>query len=144
MHDVTNVNSAENKTTKYFNFNIQSEEENYKCVCFSPEKHRLFKGISNESTQKCGAEIKRFKLQDNSSELMITDYSAAKKRKIDFEPRTLQLQYTDITIIMNELALNQVIHIHAFLSNVSTEISKWKDGKFLKIVEAKLLIKQEL
>ena len=38
---------------------------------------------------------------------------------------------------MNELALNQVIHTHAFLSNVSTEMTKWKDGKFLKIVKAK-------
>ena len=25
--DVTNVNTAKNKTTKYFNFNIQSEED---------------------------------------------------------------------------------------------------------------------
>ena len=97
MSDVTNGNTAKNKTTKYFNFNIQSEEENCKCVCFSPEKHRLFKEISNKSTQKCGAEIKRFMLQDDSSDLMITDYTAVKKRKLDFEPRTLQLQYIDIT-----------------------------------------------
>ena len=72
-------------------------------VWFSPEKHRLFKEISNESTQKCGAKIKRIKLQDFSSDL-ITHYTAVKKRKLDFEPRTLQLQYTDITTIMNELA----------------------------------------
>ena len=42
---------------------------------------------------------------------------------------------------MNKLALNQVILIHAFLSNVSAEMTKWKDGKFLKIVEAKLFNK---
>ena len=72
---------------------------------------------------------------------MITDYTAVKKKNLDFEPKTLQLQYTDITTIMNELALNQVIHIHAFLSNVSAEVTKWKDGKFLEIVEAKLFDK---
>ena len=94
------MNTAKNKTTKYFNFNIQSEEKKYKCVCFSLEKHRLFKEISNEPTQKCGTEIKRFKLQDDSSDLMITEYTVVKKRKLDFEPRTLQLQYTEITTIM--------------------------------------------
>ena len=66
------------------------------CLLFT----RNFIEISNESTQKCGAEIKRFKLQDDSSDLMITEYTVVKKRKLDFEPRTLQLQYTDITTIM--------------------------------------------
>ena len=74
------------------------------------------------SPPKNVARIRRFKLQDDSSELMITDYTAVKKRKLDFEPRTLQWQYTDITTIMNELELNHVIHIHAFLSNVSSEM----------------------
>ena len=55
---------------------------------------------------------------------MITDYTAAKNRKLDFEPRTLQLKYTDIVTIMNELALNQLIHIHAFLSDVNAEMTK--------------------
>ena len=60
VYDVTNVNIGKNKITKYFNFNIQStsspahlfainfsgdevdiqsEDENYKCVYFSTEKH---------------------------------------------------------------------------------------------------------
>ena len=39
---------------------------------------------------------------------------------------------------MNELALNQEIHAHAFLSNDNAEVTKWKDWEFLKIVEAKL------
>ena len=77
---------------------------------FHPKSIRLFKEISNESSQKC-REIKRFKLQDDPSNLMITDYTAVKKKNLDFEPKTLQLQYTDITTIMNELALNQVIQI---------------------------------
>ena len=89
VYDVSNMNTTKNKTTKYFNFNIQSEEGNYKCVCFSPEKYQLFKEISNESIQKCGAEIKRFKLQDDSSDLMITAYTAVEKGKLDYESRTL-------------------------------------------------------
>lgn len=72
---------------------------------------------------------------------MITNYTAAKNRKLDFEPRTLQLKYTDIVTIMNELALNQLIHIHVFLSDVIAEMTKWKDGKFLKIKKAKLFDK---
>ena len=57
---------------------------------------------------------------------MITDYTAVKKRKLDFEPRTLQVQYRDLTTIMNELALNQAIHVNVFCSNVNGEITKWK------------------
>ena len=30
---------------------------------------------------------KLFKLQDDSSDLMITDYTAVKKRKLDFVPK---------------------------------------------------------
>ena len=29
VYDITNVNTTKNKTTKYFNFNFQSEEENW-------------------------------------------------------------------------------------------------------------------
>ena len=43
VYDVINVNTVENKTTKFFNLNTQSEQENYKCVCFSPEKHDYLK-----------------------------------------------------------------------------------------------------
>ena len=41
-------------------------------------------------------------------------------------------------MLIFELALNQVIHIHTFVSNFSAEMTKWKDGKFLKTMEAKL------
>ena len=105
--------------SKKSNFNIQSEEEKYKLS----ERYELFKEIYNETTQKCGTfKIKRFKLKIDSSDLMITKYTAAKKRKLNFEPRTLQLQYTEITTIMNELALNKVINLHAFFSN------QWRSG----------------
>ena len=106
--------------SKKSNFNIQSEEEKYKLS----ERYELFKEIYNETTQKCGTvKIKRFKLKIDSSDLMITKYTAAKKRKLNFEPRALQLQYTEITTIMNELALNKVIHLHAFFSN------QWRSGE---------------
>ena len=106
--------------SKKSNFNIQSEEEKYKLS----ERYELFKEIYNETTQKCGTvKIKRFKLQIDSSDLMITKYTAVKKRKLNFEPRTLQLQYTEITTIMNELALNKVVHLHAFFSN------QWRSGE---------------
>ena len=113
----------------------------FKNLFFFSEKHRLFKEIYNNSTQKCGTEIKRCKLLDECSNLMITDCTTVKKRKLDFELRTLQLQYADSTTIMNEIALNQIINIGGSLSNVSLEMTKWKDSNFLKIVEVKLFDK---
>lgn len=99
---------------KKSHFNIQSEKEKYKLS----EKYGLFKEIYNETTQKCGTvKFRRFKLKIDSSDLMITKYTAVKKRKLNFEPRTSQLQFTEITTTMNELALNKVIHLHAFFSN---------------------------
>ena len=71
-------------------------------------------------------------MQDDSSDSMIPDFTDV---KLGFEPGSLQLKYNDITTVMNELALNQV-NKHAFLSNVRAKITKWEDGKFLKIVEA--------
>ena len=41
VYNVTYVITAKNETTKYFNFDIQSEEENYKCVSLLHEKNKL-------------------------------------------------------------------------------------------------------
>ena len=39
-----------------------------------------------------------------------------KKRKLDVQLRKLQLQYSDSTTIINEKALNQVLHTYKWLS----------------------------
>ena len=79
--------------TKQQTFSILISKQKKKTTNMSPfhpkSIDRLFKEISNKSTQKCGSEIKRFELQDDSSDLMMTDYTAVKKRKLNFEPRTL-------------------------------------------------------
>ena len=61
---------------------------------------------------------------------MIPKVTALKIRKLDFESRSLQLKYTSITTIMDELALNQVIHKQTCLSfkcqRKSDEMGGWE------------------
>ena len=47
VYDVSKVNFAKNKKTKYFNFIKQTEEDSHNCVSFSPEKRDLLVNISN-------------------------------------------------------------------------------------------------
>ena len=51
VYDVSKVNLAKNRKTKYFNFVIQTEEDIHNCVSFSPKKRDLLVNISNESSQ---------------------------------------------------------------------------------------------
>ena len=83
-------------------------------------------------------------MQDDSSDLTIANYTAVKKRKLDFELRTLQLQYTDITTIMNKLALNQVIHIHPFLQMSAQKGRNGRIENFLKCWKQNFLIKLQI
>ena len=133
--DVTNVNLAKNEKTEYFTFELQTQEDNHDCVCYSPEKHQLFKNISQERAQNIGAETKRYRGDKN---LTVNDYSSVKKRNLDFEERKVELCYLNISTIMNERPLYDILHVHGLLFNKSEEKSKLKDGKMLRIVEAKI------
>ena len=129
VYDVSKVNLAKNRKTKYFNFIIQTEEDIHNFVSFSPVKWDLLVNISNASSQHIGVEIKKFKPSTESNDLQVTDFTKIKKRKLAFEPRLLNLSITKILTIINETGLNEIVHIEGVVFDLKEEKVKFKDGR---------------
>ena len=89
------------KAEKKFIFIIRTEEDVHNCVSFSPEKRDLLVNISKESSEHIGIEIKTFKPSTESNDLQGTDFTKIKKRKLEFEPRLLNLDITKTSTIIN-------------------------------------------
>ena len=138
VYDVSKVNLAKNRKTKYFNFTIQTEEDIHNCVSFSPEKRDLLVNISNESSEHIVVEIKKFKPSTESNDLQVTDFTKINKRKLEFKPRLLNLNITKISTIINETGLNEIVHIEGVAFDLKEEKVKIKDGREIRIQECKV------
>ena len=117
---------------------MQIEEDIHNCVSFSPEKRDLQVNISNESSEHIGVEIKKFKPSTESNDLQVTDFTKIKKRKLEFEPRLLNLNITKISTIINETGLNEIVHIEGVVFDLKEEKVKFKDGREIRIQECKV------
>ena len=138
MYDVSKVNLAKNIKTKYFYFIIQTEEDVHNCVSFSPEKRDLVLNVSKESSQHVDLKIKKIKRRTEFNDLQVTDFTKIKKRKLEFEPRLLNLDITNIVIIINETVLHEIVHKEGVLFDLKEEKVKFKDGIELRIQECKV------
>ena len=47
--------------------------------------------VSNVSSEHTGVEIKKFKSSPESNDLQVTDFTKIKKRKLEFEPRLINI-----------------------------------------------------
>ena len=83
------------------------------------------------------AEIKRYWGDKN---LTINDCSSKKNRKLDIEERKVEWSYPDISTIMNECPLYDIVHVCGLLFNKSEEKSKLNNGQMLRIVKAKMKV----
>ena len=138
MYDVSKVNLAKNIKTKYFYFIIQTEEDVHNCVSFSPEKRDLLLNVSKESSQHVDLKIKKIKPRTEFNDLQVTDFTKIKKRKLEFEPRLLNLDITNIAIIINETVLHEIVHKEGVLFDLKEEKVKFKDGIEIRIQECKV------
>lgn len=68
---------------------------------------------------------------------MIGDSSLVKKQKLEFEEKKVELSYSDITVIMNQCPLYDIVNVIGVFFNKSEEKSKLRNGKVLRIVKAK-------
>ena len=84
LSEVTPIKVSKDKKRRYFDFSIQNDDTLHRGVCFSTEKHRLFNGIINDSSNS-GIEIKRFRSSDNNSDIIVNDFSSLKKTELNFE-----------------------------------------------------------
>ena len=68
----------------------------------------------------------------------MTDFTKIKKRKLEFEPRLLNLNITKISTIINETGLNEIVHIEGVVFDLKEEKVKFKDGRDIRIQECKV------
>ena len=129
VYDFSKVNLAKDIKTKYFNFIVQTEKDIHNCVSFSPEKRDLLVNISNAPSQHIDVETKKFKPSTESNDLQVTDFTKIKKRKLEFEPRLLNLNITKILTIINETGLNEIVHIEGVFFYLKDEKVKFKDAR---------------
>ena len=102
------IKLSKEKKRRYFNFLIQNDDTVHRGVCFSPEKHRLFPDIINDSSNSSIA-TKRFRSSDNNNDIIINDFSSVKKTEFTFERKTLQLKIFTIEQVINECAIYDIV-----------------------------------
>ena len=128
------------KKRRYSNFSIQNDDTLHRGVCFSPEKHRLFNDIINDSSHS-GIEIKLFRSSDNNNDIIVNDFSSVKKTELNFGRKTLQSKIFTIEQVINECAIYDIVDVTGLVYNLQTEAEREKDGKPLRI--RKGMIKDE-
>ena len=104
VYDASKVNLVKNRKTKYFNFIRQTEKNIRNCVSFSSKKRDFLVNISNESSQRIGVEIKKFKPSTKFNDLQM-----------------INLDITKISTIINETGLNETVHIEGVLFDLKEE-----------------------
>ena len=131
LSEVTPIKVSKDKK-RYFNFSKPNDNTLNRGVCFSLEKHRLFNDIINDSSHS-GIEIKRFRSSDNTSDIIVNNFSSIKKTEINFERKTSQSKIFTIKQGINECAIYDIVDVTGLLYNLQTEAEHEKDGKLLRI-----------
>ena len=96
--------------------------------------------ISNESSQHIGVKIKKSKPSTESNDLQVTDFTKIKKRKLEFEPRLLNLTITKISTIINKTGLNEIVHIEGVVFDLKEEKVKFKLNLEFRNAKLKMIL----
>lgn len=129
VSNLSMVSPSKDRKRKYFHFTLQTEKDAKRVVCFSPEKHRLIAKINKE---KQGCEIKKFRLNDKD-EIMVGDYSSVKQQSLPFPQTEIERKLTQISTILNETGLFEVVNVRGFIHNLTAIESVDRNGENLKL-----------
>ena len=128
--DVSPVKVSKDRKRKYFNFIITDDATCGVChrgVCFSPEKHQLFSSVAKEESNN-GLEVKRFRLAPQNQDIIVTDFSSARKTELTFEKHVVMHTFS-IDQIFNECALYDIVKVSVLVLKLEEEITVKKDGR---------------
>ena len=132
---------AQRQKTRYFHFSVQKKDTLLRGVCFSPEKHRLFNYIINDSPHS-GIETKGFRSSDNNNDITVKDLQSVKKTELNFERKTLQSNIFTTEQVINECAIYDIVGVTGLIYNLQTEAGHGKYGKPLRIRKRMIKMKQ--
>ena len=109
------VSPSRDQKRKYFQFTLQTKDEERRVVSFSPEKHKLLLKIQAKNTN-----CELGKCRSNSKEeTIINGYTSVKEIEPTFEKKEKKHSFVPVTIVNNEAELYNVLNITGFVYNVS-------------------------
>ena len=72
--------------------------------------------------------------------MQVTNFTKIKKRKLEFEPRLLNLNITKISTIINETGLNEIVHIEGVVFDLKEEKVKFKLNLEFRNAKLKMIL----
>ena len=132
LSEVSPVKLSKDKKRNYFNFAIQNDNSMYQGVCFSPEKHVLFNNISKDDNNT-GIKIKRFQSSENNEDIIVNDFSSARKTEVNFERKDFQRAPVTVQQVINKCAIYDIVDISGLVYNLQQETTNQKEGAPFRI-----------
>ena len=119
MKNLSAVSPSRDRKSKYFQFTLQTKDEERRVVSFSPEKHKLLSKIQAKNTN---CELRKCR-SNSKEEIIINDFTSVKEIEKTFEKKEKKRSFVSVAFVSNDLQLYDVVNIIGFGYNVSpTEI----------------------
>ena len=80
---------------QYFDFYLHGQDKVRGVVCFSPQKHKTLDEIS-KSQHDQGCIIMKVKLNEENTDLVLTDFTTIKKSKLAYDKAEHQLNFISV------------------------------------------------
>ena len=90
----------------YFEMTFQTQNENQRAVCFSPEKRKRLAQLKTDGVSCVISNL----IQSNEKEVKLTNNSIVKPKTVAF-PKNEDYEYCDIDTIINEIELLRCVNI---------------------------------
>ena len=91
---------------QYFEMTFQTQNENLRAVCFSPEKRKRLAQFKNDGVSYVISNL----IQSNEKEVKLTNDSTVKPKRVAL-PKNEGYDYCDIDTMINEIALLRCVTI---------------------------------
>ena len=72
--------------------------------------------------------------------MQVTNFTKIKRRKLEFEPRLLNLTITKISTIINKTGLNEIVHIEGVVFDLKEEKVKLKLNLEFRNAKLKMIL----
>ena len=90
----------------YFEMTFQTQNENQRAVCFSPEKRKRLAQLKTDGVSCVISNL----IQSNEKEVKLKNNSTVKPKTVAF-PKNEDYEYCDIDTVINEIELSRYVNI---------------------------------
>ena len=125
---------SRNRKRKYFQFTLQTKDEERRVVSFLPEKHKHLPKIKAKHS-KC--ELRKC-CSNSKEEIIINDYTSVKEIEPIFEKKENKRSLVSVLFVNNEAQLYDVVSITGFVYNVSPIETAEKTEQQIRLRKASL------